>query len=445
MRARAETSPARRLAFDALTEAERRGVFAERLLHDRFRHVAAGRSDRALATFLVQETLRRRGELDFRLGALLDRPLDALPGPVREALRLGLVQLLFCERIPARAAVHESVELVKAAGFRGLAPLVNAVLRRAARGEIPALPTGDDDRALAARASLPVWLVNRWRRHGDALAGILEGSNRRPDLVLRVDRSRASVEDVLAELRARGVEARVGSLAPECIHVRGRLDLESFPPFTRGVVSAQDESEALVSRLVDPEPSSLVLDLCAAPGGKCLHLLERTGGRCRVVALDRSARRLRLLAESLRRVGRSASLACGDGKEPPFRGPFDRVLVDAPCTGTGVLARRADARWRLRPEAPADASRVQHALLVAAGRLVRSGGILAYSVCSIEPEETDELVDGFLRVSPEFREEPVADLPAAACSARGRLWLLPGAHEGDGVFGVRLRRIPCAR
>jgi 16S rRNA (cytosine967-C5)-methyltransferase len=433
-------SISRQLAFQALTEASARELVPERHLRTLFERTRCGRDDRALATFLVQETLRRRGELDYRIAAVLRDPIEALPGPVLETLRLGLVQLLYFERVPKHAAVGEAVELVKAAGYDRHAGLVNAVLRRMASGDVPPLPSGDGDDAVAARASFPVWLVHRWRRYGDRLGELLDGSNRHPPLVLRVDPSRITVEAVLAELEASGIGAHRGRLAAECVHVTGRIDLQTFMPFAAGAVSVQDESEALVVRLVDPRPENRIVDLCAAPGGKTLHLLERTDGLGFVVATDPSLGRLRRVVSNLDRTGRVAHLVAADARHPPFRVPFDRVLLDAPCTGTGVLARRADARWRLTPDALDAAAEIQWALLEAAAKLVASDGILAYSVCSIEPEETDELIDRFLDVHPSFREEPAPEIPIGARGANGRLTLLPGEHGCDGVFGVRLRR-----
>jgi 16S rRNA (cytosine967-C5)-methyltransferase len=282
--------------------------------------------------------------------------------------------------------------------------------------------------------------VRRWRRHGDRLISILEGSNRTPDVVLRVNHAATTRERVLKVLGASRVSCSASLLSDACIRVHGRLDLPEFPPFRRGEVSVQDESEALVAELVDPLPGERILDLCAAPGGKTCHLLERSQGMTRVVAMDPVRSRLVRAGENMLRIRLRAALVVADGREPPFAERFDTVLVDAPCTGTGVLARRADARWRLESEDPARCARLQAELLERAAALVGVGGLLVYSVCSIEPEETTDLLERFLETHPGFREETVRALPQRARDPHGRLLILPGLEGCDGVFGVRLRR-----
>lgn len=433
-------SAARLAAHRALMDASSRHVFVDQALHDVFQSMRIDRADRALATLLVQETVRRRAALDYRLSRLLDDGITSLPPAVQEALRIGLVQLLHVDRVPDHAAVDESVGLTKKAGFERFAPVVNAVLRRVARGEAPPLPEGSGDAALATRYSFPRWLVRRWRRLGPDMKRALEGSNRTPPLTLRVNLLRTDVPAVLRAIRAAGAEGQPGRFVPETIRVSGRIDVSAFSPLAAGEVSVQDESEALVSRLVDPLPGQRFLDLCAAPGGKAAHLWERSRGLATIVANESSRPRIARLADTMRRLGMPPRITVGDGTHPPFRGWFDGVLVDAPCTGTGVLARRAEARWRLERDDPARHGVRQRELLASAAELVIPGGVLVYAVCSIEPEETTDVLSAFLDAHPSFRLEP-ATLPAGAADEAGRLFLLPGTEDADGVFGARLRRI----
>jgi 16S rRNA (cytosine967-C5)-methyltransferase len=428
-------------AHRALVESGRERVFADRRRREIFAETTLSREDRALATRLVQETLRRRGDLDFRLGRMIERTVASVPVPVVEALRLGLLQLIYLDRIPPHAAVNESVNLVHDAGYPEFAGLANAVLRRAARGEVPELPEGDEDEALAARFSFPPWLVRRWRRLGPDLVPALEGSNRDPELVLRVSRLRTSADRVLRTLEEAGVEAELGRLVPDCVRIKSRFDLETFEGFRAGEVTVQDESEALVVDLVDALPSHRVLDACAAPGGKSTHILERGLGLLNLVSMYRDRDRLARLQESLDRLNLVARLALGDARTPPFGPGFDRVLVDAPCTGTGVLARRAEARWRLDPADPARCAIVQMEMLLAAADLVVTGGLLIYSVCSIEPEETTEVTEQFRESRHDFKLEPVASLPAPVRDDEGRLVILPGDKGSDGVYAVRFRKV----
>lgn len=434
-------APARYVAFRALLESEQRQIFADRRLRELFASGNLKREDRALATLLVQETLRRRAELDYLILKLLDKGFSSIAPPVMQALRLGLVQIIYLDRVPDHAAVDESVKMTRNSGYPERAGVVNAILRRASRGDLPAVPAGDDDLSLAIRYSFPVWLVRRWRRLGDGFRSALEGSNRTPDLVLRVNSSRTTPTKVLRDLEAINVHAEPGRLASTCIRVRGRFDLTHFPGFISGEVSVQDESEALVCDMVDPLPTERILDACAAPGGKTGHMLERTDGLARLTAMDLSPTRLRMVAENLERTRFQADLIAGDGRFPPLRSRFDRVLVDAPCSGTGVLARRAEARWRLDSSDPARCAERQILLLDALSKLVATGGLLVYSVCSVEQEETSDVVERFLHSHPRFREEPAASLPQRARDPLGRLFILPGGAGSDGVFGVRFRRV----
>jgi len=429
------------VAFRALHEAEKRGIFADRRLRQLFAKRKLSREDRALATLLVQETLRRRGELDYLISQMLEKGFSSIPPPVLQALRIGLVQIIHLDRIPDHAAVDESVSLTHLAGHEERAGVVNAILRRAAGGDLPPLPEGDSDLALAVRHSFPTWLVRRWRRFDDRLVPMLEGSNRTPELVLRVNGTRTSRAAVLRDLASAGVPCEVGRLSKDCIRITGRFDLTSFVGFGAGEISVQDESEALVVDLLDPLPTERILDACAAPGGKSCHILERTNGLAQLTAMDLSRSRLGRLTENLDRLRLRSQVVVGDGRFPPLRPLFDRVLVDAPCTGTGVLARRAEARWRLESRDPAMHAERQLVLLTELSSLVTLGGVLVYSVCSVEAEETTDVVERFLAARPGYREEPVGALPQRARDPMGRLRLLPGDAGSDGVFGVRLRRL----
>lgn len=432
-------SPARIAAYDALLDAERRGDFADRRLRARFAEREMSREDRALATLLVQETNRRRGALDYVLGRLLERGLDGMPVDVLTALRIGLLQLLHLDRVPAHAAVDESVELVKRTGRETFVGVANAVLRRAAGGDVPELPEGDSDKALAARHSFPAWLVRRWRRLGPRLEDALCGSNRTPEIVLRVNTLRTTADAVRRDLGGLGIETAPGRYHAGSVRILGGADVSSYRGLIEGYVSVQDESESLVGRIVDPLPGERVLDLCAAPGGKSTHLLELSRGLIDLTCADASPDRIRTVNENLVRLGVAASLVVSDGRMPAFDERFERVLVDAPCTGTGVLARRAEARWRLSSDDPARLAELQLALLDRATDLVKLGGVLVYSVCSIEPEETDDVVERLLALRPDLTEEPITTVPDGALD-EGRLRLLPGDGDGDGVFGVRFKR-----
>jgi len=450
---RESPTQARLLALRVLERVERTGAYADLALRPALARSPLSSADRALATELVFGTLRWRGRLDHLLAHVLDRELAKLEPGVSAALRLGAYQIIFTDRIPDHAAVDETVRCLRAAGRVRATGLANAVLRRlAAQGrEIP-LPRLDDDPVghLSHALSLPAWLALRWlERFGAAEAAALAAAlNRVPPLTVRANPLRVRREALLAELRDRHPAARPCALAAEGIRLEDRGDPGREPAFVEGRFTVQDEASQLVVDLLDPRPGERVLDTCAAPGTKATALAERVGPTGAVRALDRHARRLDLVARDARRLGlpwlrtepRDATRPLDDLADVPF----DRVLVDAPCTGLGALRRSPDLRWRVGPEDPARLAETQAALLAAAALVLRPGGALVYSTCSFEPEETDAVIEDFLARTPGFRRVAPGTLPARLApvlDAAGTLRTWPHHHDADGFFAVRLERV----
>jgi 16S rRNA (cytosine967-C5)-methyltransferase len=354
----------RALAAQVLTAAEK--AFVDEALEAQ-RGAALSRRDRALLTTLVYGATRWRRELDW----LIDRCAERVHPEIRQHLRVALFQIRHLDKIPRHAAVNEAVELAKGVS-RKSAGFVNAVLRKAADLELP--------ESVGVRTSHPDWLIERWRKRfaPRELAAILEADN----AVLPV------------------------TVRPNPLKTSGAIDLEGDPAadprFAEGLFTVQDETSMKVAPLLDPKPEERVLDLCAAPGGKTTHLAERMGGKGQVVAVD-LADRIGLVAESAKRLG-LANVDCvaGDGATIAFREPFDAILVDAPCSNTGVLARRPDVRWRLRQKDIAGAAALQRRLLANAARLLAPGGRIVYSTCSLEPEENRVDLPGFRVIQEEL-------------------------------------------
>ena len=416
---------------------------ADELLSARLGGDQLSARDRDLVTELVWGVFRWRGRLDWQLAAIVHRPLEDLHPPVLWILRLGLYQLEHLDRIPAHAAVNSAVELAKRFGHRGSASLVNAVLRAAPR-VLPTLVEPDaatDPLAhLSARTSHPEWLLERWLarvgfRRTLALAA---RNNERPVLTLRVVSARVEPRTLAAELRRRGVQTEPG------VHLADRLRLPGgWCPAVRevlegGLAVVQDEAAGLVSQLVQAAPDMSVLDVCSAPGGKALQLAEQVG-RGIVVAGDVSLRRLRLLQASCRRLGeRRVQPVAADGLAPATGGGFDRVLVDAPCSNTGVLGRRPDARWRREPQDLPRLARLQGELLDAARTQVRPGGLLVYATCSLEPEENEEVVRDYLERHREDGLLPAECVLPGDFVENGFLRTDPARQPLDGAFGAIL-------
>jgi len=421
---RVAADPARKAALDILAAALSRKAGLEWALDSP--HVAAlGPRDRAFARALAMAALRGLGPIDAALGARLSKPP---PEPVRLILRLGLADLAFMDT-PDYAAVDSSVAL--AADDRATRPfrgLVNAVLRRLA-ADAP-LPIRDEDLA-------PAWLTARWRAaYGEASAlAIARRILGEPptDLTPRD----ASESPALAE--AMSGEALPGG----SVRVTGKGRIEDWPGFVEGAWWVQDAAAAVPVRLLAVQPGEAALDLCAAPGGKALQLAAAGAA---LVAVDRSAARLERLSRALARTGLGAETVAADAETWSDSRDFDAVLLDAPCTSSGVFRRNPDVLWTLRPPDIARLVGLQRRLLDAAARRTRPGGRLVYCVCSLEPEEGEDQARAFLERWPDFALSPAAPgevgAPAASLAAPGWLRILPHQLEGglDGFFIARLRR-----
>ncbi|EFJ42911.1 hypothetical protein VOLCADRAFT_42105, partial [Volvox carteri f. nagariensis] len=425
--------------------------------------------DQRLVKELVAGVTRLRRRLDFVVANLTQQTPADMESGVRQVLRLGVYELT--ERRLAPYALNEHVQLAKVVSGPGAGSFVNGVLRSAARQvEAGTLPTPEVRplRLLALQHSHPNWLVSRWlSRFGrQGTEALLRRNNMPPIYTVRVNtlRAGASVERLLGQLAAVGVEAEASPLMPtEFIRIRSGLQKLLAEGFVSdGSLVVQDESAGLVVSLLDPQPGERLLDCCAAPGGKTLFAAARMRGHGSITALDVSAPRLGALrrAAELAGVEDMVTTRAVDLRRR-VRQPdtatmwqYDKVLLDAPCTGTGVLAKRADLRWRRTPEQLYELVALQQELLEAAACLVAPGGVLVYSTCDIEEEEDQERVRTFLERHPEFEVEPAAAaavpsgrrgfgaswVPPSVVTAEGFMATLPHVHDTDGAFAARLRR-----
>ena len=438
---------ARALAHQVLVRVETTEAFADVLLADRLARARLGAADQALATRLVYGTLAWQGRLDHHLDALVRTPLARLDPPVRAALRLGLYQLLFLERVPAYAAVDASVRLARAAG-RGAAGLVNAVLRRAAAAGPTGLqlpdPAADPLGRLAVEWSHPRWLVERWARElgPEALSRLLAADNERGPTALRANRLRTTRAALGAELEAEGVAAAPSAWAEDGVVVaRGAARLRALAAWREGRLAFQGEASQLVAPLLGLAAGARILDACASPGGKAAHAAALLGGTGLVVALDPRPGGVRRIAAEAARLGAACVHAvAGDATRTPFARPFDAVLVDAPCSGLGTLRRHPELRWRRRPEDIPRLAALQAAILDGVAPLVRPGGVLVYAVCTLAREENEDAVARLRAAHPRFAVEPATGLvPDAVLEPDGVLRTAPHLHGLDGFFAARLR------
>jgi 16S rRNA (cytosine967-C5)-methyltransferase len=405
--------------------------------------------DRGLVTEIVMGALRRRGAIDFALLPFLSRPLEKTDVYVRNALRVGAYQL-FYTRIPDRAALNETVAAVKAARGGGAAGFVNAVLRAIVRaGKVPAVPRPGDPRRTAAELCAPGPLVEALERTmGEEEArAFLAAALEVPPFAVRANPFRTSAASLLSRLAEEGMEPSPCRFAPEGIVLGRPPAVYSDVAFGQGAYLVMDEGAQLIAPLLSPAPGDRILDTCAAPGGKATHLSALSGGKATIVAADVSSARIRMLRETLARTAAPGiDTALNDFSRAPLPSSlraYDKVLVDAPCTGMGVIRRNPDAKWRFRPEGPDGMARVQASILRNAWEAVRPGGMLLYCTCSPLREEDEDVVREFLSSrSDAALSAPPAGWPgpADAWTADGFLRLYPHRHGTDAFFAALLRK-----
>jgi 16S rRNA (cytosine967-C5)-methyltransferase len=394
-----EVSPARLAAFNVLQQVEA-GAFSSVLLAAEEPKLSP--ADRSLCHELVLGVLRWQLFLDRIFEHCSKRRIESLDSAVRIALRLGLYQLRFLTRIPASAAVNESVSLVRAARLSSATTFVNAVLRRAIREAEydPAAGVSDPLERIALQTSHPVWLIEGWAKSfGIAEAETFARANNVvPPTAFRVVGMRANQEEVLSRLNAAGATVEPSQVADEAWRVSGAT------PVLRelsaaGQIYLQDEASQLVAQMVGVKSGERVLDLCAAPGGKTTLMADRAGDDTMIIAADRSAVRMETLiaTSKLHELKAIKPVLLDAAEQLPFQpGAFDKVLVDAPCSGTGTLRRNPEIRWRLSPADIYAFAEKQKQILSQAANAVKPGGRLVYSTCSVERDENEEVIQEFL-------------------------------------------------
>ncbi|MDP9674717.1 16S rRNA (cytosine967-C5)-methyltransferase [Paenibacillus jamilae] len=444
---------AREVALDVLTGVEQEGAYSNLELNRRLQQAGLSASDVGLTTELVYGTVARRNTLDYFLNKFVQKGTAKLQPWVRSLLRMSVYQLVYLDRVPDHAVVSEAVTIAKRRGHQGISGMVNGVLRSMLReSDKLHIPDGlSAEERISLEHSHPQWLVKRWiKQYGtDTAEAICKANNEPPAVSVRVNTTMTSRDQLLDEMIAKGIDAVPSAVSPYGIVVRsgGNMALTSW--YTDGLLSVQDESSMLVAEAVAPEPGMAVLDCCAAPGGKTAHMAELMKDRGRIVANDLHAHKHQLIREQANRLGLDAvETVTGDAldlKERYAPASFDRILLDAPCSGFGVIRRKPDLRWSKTAQDVRDITQLQHELLDSVAGLLKPGGILVYSTCTIEPDENEGQLARFLSEHPEYELAKDHSFPAVSHEMdgiqKGSVQLLPQHFHSDGFYIARLRRV----
>lgn len=432
-------------AIDVLLRVFERGMYLDRALDKTLRRKQMADRGRRFLTQLVYGTVRHKLLADHVLAGICTQPLKKLPAPIHTILRMAVFQSLFCDQVTHPAMVHTSVDLAKRRGHAGTARLVNAVLRRAPKSlDAVKLPDREADFAafLSVRYSLPPWLVSLFREEWDdeAAEAMARLAAEQAPIYVRTNTLKSTPEALVERLRKAGVAAVKTTRVPEEVTIA-----ENTPPlrtkcFQDGHFLVQDVASMLPPHLLEPKPGERVLDLCAAPGGKTTHLAQLAGDEAMIVAMDRTDHRLFKVLENADRLGIGGiDVVCGDGMAPPVTGGFQKVLVDAPCSGLGTLRRHPDLKWRLRREDLTELAETQLRLLRSARDLCENGGLIVYSVCTFSQQETQGVTEALLAEGGLTPEDGPEFLDTWK-TGRGQYQTPPTGEALDGFYLMRFRK-----
>ena len=436
----------RELAMQVLQKVHVEGAYANVALAETLREMCLPERDRRFLTELVYGVTKAGETLDYMIGRYVADLRKAQPA-IRELLRLGFYQIFLMDRVPPSAACDTAVELAKKHGRRGADSFVNGVLRAALREpERAALPDGRNAHALALRTWHPKWLVERWvRAYGyERTEALCRCNNTSAPLSVRVNTLRTNRPALMEQFTAAGAQVCASAWVPDGIVLGTHGALDELAPLCMGLAQVQDESSMLVAHVLAPEPGMTVVDACAAPGGKTTHIAQRMENRGRILAFDIYEKKIRRIERNAQRLGISIIDAqmC-DAREigAAYAGQADRVLVDAPCSGLGVLRRKPDARWKKSPEDVKTLPPLQRAILASAAEAVKKGGVLVYSTCTMEECENTAIVADFLRTHTDFMLEETGGFLPVQKTTEHMVQIMPETDGPDGFFIARMRRL----
>lgn len=438
---------AREVALKVINEVVNDGAYSNIALAREINRGKLSDQDRRFVTEIVYGTIKAGDTLDWIIGHYISRPLEKVPPVIRNVLRMGIYQLFFLSKVPPSAACNQAVELAKKYGHAGTVKFVNAVLRSAARApEKVIYPEKSKEaiRYISLKYFHPEWMVKRWveRFGADAAEELCQFNNITPLLSIRTNTLKTIRQDLLSVLAKEGVSCEESEWTPEGILCREYPALGSLASLREGLFQVQDESSMMVAHVLGPKQGEFIIDACGAPGGKSTHMAALMENRGQVLSTDIHEHKLTLTRENAQRLGITIieTKAMDATKlHNAYSGKADRVLVDAPCSGLGVLRRKPDSRWQKKEEILRDLPVLQLAILQSAAECVKPGGVLVYSTCTTEPEENEQVVKSFLQTHENFTLQQTGQfLPVPRKGEMVQFW--PHMDKIDGFFIARMIR-----
>lgn len=436
---------ARMKIIEILTKVETRQAFTDRLLDREIDELSE--IDRGLVTEVVNGVLRWQYRLDWILSQLYVGEYDNLIPDVKNNLRASTYQLIYLDKIPAYAVLNEAVEIAKTKFNQKTANLINAILRNFLRQqkklEYLEMQLGILDR-LAVKHSHPKWLVQRWIEFWgiDNVEPLCEHNNSRPRISVRINRLTADAETFLKTLEENNIACEIHKDFQDFVWIDDFSEFRKLDFLRKGWVSVQDVSAGIPVILLDPQPGESILDMCAAPGGKAGYVAEKMRDEGFIIAIERHFSRAKFFHENLTRLGiRITNIICADSLQLPVKIQFDKVLIDAPCTGFGVLNKRVDLKWKRTLQDIENMKNLQLQLLKSAAKVVKPNGVIIYSTCTIDPDENEGVVNAFVSANTGFKLEVPENVPNEFHSQKYFVRTFPHTHNIDGTFAVRLRKI----
>ncbi|NMB33849.1 MAG: 16S rRNA (cytosine(967)-C(5))-methyltransferase RsmB [Clostridium sp.] len=442
----------RKTALEILYDIDKKGAYSNISLNRILSTRELRDIDRAFITDIVYGTLNKRLTIDYLIEQYSRIKIKRLSPWVLNILRMGIYQLVFMDKVPASAACNESVKLAKKFGHSASSRYVNAVLRNIARNiaDLP-YPTkeGDITKYLSIMHSYPEWMVQRWlKRFGEKFTEeFLKAGNEVPPFTIRVNTLKVSKGDLAVLLADNGFRVKDGNYINEALIIENPTAIKDINGFSKGYFQVQDESSMLVSRVLDPKPGQLVIDVCGAPGGKSTHIAQLMNNEGLVVSRDIYEHKTELIDKACSRLGINiikTEIFDAAISDEALTGKADRVLVDAPCTGFGIIRRKPDIKWTRKSDDKEKLAGIQNKILYAASKYVRNGGVLVYSTCTVEPEENEGIVKKFIHNNEDFHLEDVSSYISEGFKNynpdSGCMQLYPNVHGTDGFFIAKMVR-----